>query len=117
MHGVRMELGSVKEREKQTRTMYDDVLRERKNQNVLLVNLQVYTTFTGMHYDIIGVQFHNSMFPFPYSRIPRPFRTTWRGQSSRPKLNSEPRYRWAWQYIYVQLALLTLLYVHTELHM
>ena len=43
MHGVRAELGSVKEREKQTRTMYDDVLRERKNQNVLLVNVQVYT--------------------------------------------------------------------------
>ena len=41
MHGVRAELGSVKEREKQTRSMYDDVLRERKNQNVLLVNLQV----------------------------------------------------------------------------
>ena len=90
MHGVRAELGSVKEREKQTRTMYDDVLRERKNQNVLLVNLQVYT-------QLRVVQFHNSMFPFPYSRTPRPFRTTWRGQSSRPKLNSEPRYRWVWQ--------------------
>lgn len=41
LHSLRAEHGLLQQREKQARMMYEDVLRERKNQNLLLVNLQV----------------------------------------------------------------------------
>ena len=41
LHTLRAEHANLQQREKQARMMYEDVLRERKNQNLLLVNLQV----------------------------------------------------------------------------
>ena len=41
LHSLRAEHASLELRERQARGMYEDVLRERKSQNLLLVNLQV----------------------------------------------------------------------------
>ena len=42
LSSLRAEYSSLQQRERQARSMYEDVLRERKDQNVLLVNLQVH---------------------------------------------------------------------------
>ena len=44
LQSLQAEHASLQQREKQARNMYEDVLRERKNKNLLLVNLQVSHT-------------------------------------------------------------------------
>ena len=60
LHSLRAEHASLQQREKQARSMYEDVLRERKNQNMLLVNLQVYVYTVPAKWS----PFHSCLFSF-----------------------------------------------------